>query len=176
MYPIVRLVKEVYLNRKRSALALHETHVCHLRAWPWDIDVFLDLNNGRILTLMDLGRFGFFTRQGILPKMKAKGWYGTVAGTVIRYRRRITVMQKLELRTRVLGWDDRFTYFDQVFWRNGEPCAHAVVRTAITKGKGVVQSREVAEVFGYDPVSPELPEWVKSWDAAERDRPWPPTY
>lgn len=176
MYPVVRLGKEIVLNRRRGPLALDEAHVTHVRAWPWDIDVFLDLNNGRILTLMDLGRFGFFTRQGILQKLKAKGWYGTVAGSVIRYRRRITVMQKLELRTRILGWDDRFTYFDQVFWRNGEPCAHAVIRTAITTGRGLVPSAEVAEAFGYDPVSPELPDWVRAWDDAEQARPWPPVH
>lgn len=174
MYPIVRLTKEVILNRRRDPISLGDTHVTYLRAWPWDIDVFLDLNNGRILTLMDLGRFGFFVRQGILRVLKDRGWYGTVAGTVVRYRRRITVFQRLELRTRVIGWDGRFTYFEQAFWRGDECCAHAVVRTAITSGKGIVPTDQVAEAMGYAAISPALPDWIADWAAAEMKRPWPP--
>lgn len=174
MYPFTRLAKEIFINRNRGPLAVGEVHVTRLRAWPFDIDPFLDLNNGRILTLMDLGRMGFFVRMGILKVLKERGWYGTVAGSAVRYRRRITAMQKLELRTRVIGWDDRFIYFDQAFWRGDECCAHAIVRTAITTGKGIVPTSEVAEAMGYDPVSPPLPDWVASWDGAERDRPWPP--
>ena len=174
MYPFMRLTKEVAVNRYRPPLAMGDVHVTHLRAWPLDIDPFFDLNNGRILTLMDLGRMGYFVRSGILKVLRKKGWYGTVAGSVVRYRKRITVMQKLELRTRALGWDDRFIYFDQAFWRGDDCCAHAVIRTAITTGKGFVPTSDVARALSYDPVSPPLPVWVRAWDAAEKDRPWPP--
>ena len=174
MYPVVRLARQILINRNAAPLKLADVHTTYLRAWPLDLDVFLELNNGRILTLMDLGRFGYFVRNGLTRKLKEKGWYGTVAGSAVRYRRRITVFQRLELRTRVLGWDDRFTYFDQSFWRGDECCAHAVIRTAITSGKGIVPSDQVAAALGYAPESPELPEWVKHWDGAERQRPWPP--
>lgn len=171
---MIRFTKQILLNRRATPVALEEAHVTKLRAWPWDIDVFLDLNNGRILTLMDLGRIGYFVRNGVIQALRRKGWYGTVAGSVIRYRRRITMFQKLELRTRLAGWDARFIYFDQTFWRGDECCAHAVVRTAITNGKGIVPTGEVAEVLGYAPQSPELPAWIKAWDGAEQQRPWPP--
>ncbi|MDJ0638528.1 MAG: acyl-CoA thioesterase [Paracoccaceae bacterium] len=174
MYPVIRLLKETYVNRRRAPLAVGETHVTHMRAWPWDIDIFLDLNNGRILTLMDLGRFGLFVRIGILKVMKERGWYGTVAGSAVRYRRRITVMQKLELRTKVIGWDDRFTYFDQSFWQGDTCCTQAIIRTAITTGKGIIPTSEVAQAMGFAPESPPLPDWVAAWAKAERERTWPP--
>ena len=175
MYPVVRLTNEIIRNRKAGPVALGETHLTNIRVWPWDIDVFFDLNNGRILTLMDLGRFGYFARNRVIPTLKKKGWYGTVAGSVIRYRRRITMFQRLELRTRVLGWDARFTYFDQGFWHKDQCCAHAVVRTAITDGKGIVPSKDVAELLGFHSDSPALPDWVRAWDGAEQQRPWPPS-
>lgn len=174
MYPFIRLAKEIALNRRRPPLAMGDVHVTHLRAWPFDIDPFLDLNNGRILTLMDLGRMGYFVRAGIPQVLKQRGWYGTVAGTTVRYRKRITAMQKIELRTRLLGWDHRFIYFDQAIWRVEDCCAHAVIRTAITTGKGFVPPGEVAEAMGYDPASPLLPDWILAWDSAEKQRPWPP--
>lgn len=175
MYPVIRLAKQIVLNRKAGRITLDETHLAYMRAWPWDIDVFLDLNNGRILTLMDLGRIGFFTRNGVIKTLKENGWYGTVAGSVVRYRRRITMFQRLELRTRVLGWDARFTYFEHSIWHKEHCCTHAVVRTAITNGKGIVPTDQAAKALGFDTESPPLPDWVKAWDGAEQQRPWPPS-
>lgn len=176
MYPILRLALEVRRSRKLGALAPGEVHVTSLRVRPWDIDVFLDLNNGRVLTLFDIGRFGVFTRMGTLKAIRKRGWYGTVAGTSIRYRKRITIFQKLELRTRIVGWDDKFFYFEQAFWRGGECCAHAAVRTAITSGHGIVPPGEVVAALGEDTESPGLPEWIAAWSEAETTRPWPPNF
>lgn len=174
MYPLLRTAKELWLNRNAEPLAIGQDHVTRVTAWPWDIDIFLDLNNGRVLTLFDLGRLGLFQRMGILRTLKARGWYGTVAGTAIRYRKRITMFQRLELRTRVIGWDDRFTYFEQAFWRGGDCVAHAVVRTAITGGKGIVPSAEVVRALGMPEDSPALPDWIRHWAHAEDIRNWPP--
>lgn len=175
MYPLIRTALELWKNRSADPLPVGADHLTHVTVRPWDIDIFLDLNNGRVLTLFDLGRIGLFQRMGILKSLKARGWYGTVAGTAIRYQRRITVFQRLELRTRILGWDERFTYFEQAFWR-GETCmAHAVVRTAITSGKGIVPTAEVAKALGLPDASPALPAWVRDWSRAEAERPWPPT-
>lgn len=174
MYPFIRLIKELFLARRAAPLGLDGVHVAHIRAWPWDIDMFGDLNNGRILTLMDLGRMGAFVRLGILRTLKERGWYGTVAGSAIRYRRRITMFQRLELRTRVIGWDARFTYFDQQFWRGDECCVQAIIRTAIADGTGIVPTDQVAEAMGFGTKSPDLPDWVAAWDGAEQQRPWPP--
>ncbi|MEO0946349.1 MAG: acyl-CoA thioesterase [Pseudomonadota bacterium] len=176
MYPLFRLVRTYILARGAWKLNVEETHLETLRVWPWDIDVFMELNNGRMLTLMDLGRFGYFIRNGITTKLSKNGWYGTVAGTAVRYRRRITVFQKLELHTRVLGWDERFTYIDQSFWRGEECCAQAVIRTAIADGKGIVPTEQVAELLGYPKESPPLPDWVQAWAKAETQRPWPPKH
>ena len=176
MYPFIRLGHQLIRNRRLPPLAIGETHVTSVRVWPIDLDIFRELNNGRILTLMDLGRFGLFLRLGIPGRLKANGWYGTVAGTAVRYRRRITAFQKLELRTRVAGWDDRFTYFDQALWRDGECCAHAVIRTAIVGKNGIVPAAEAAVGLGFPAESPELPDWISAWAEAERVRPWPPEY
>lgn len=174
MYPFIRIAKETVSARRTPRLGPGETHVTRLVVWPWDIDLFRDLNNGRALTLFDIGRIGLFVRMGLFRMMKARGWYGTVAGTAIRYRRRITVFQRLELRTRLIGWDARFIYFEQGFWRGGECAVHAVVRTALTTGTGIVPTAEAARAAGLPEASPELPAWVRTWAEAERLRPWPP--
>ena len=174
MYPAIRTAKEFWSTRKPAPIGIGEDHVTSLIVWPWDLDIFMELNNGRILTLFDVGRFGLFRRMGLLTALKSKGWYGTVAGSAIRYRKRITVFQKLELRTRVIGWDDRFTYFEQSFWRGDTCLVHAVLRTAITSGQGIVPTAEVAPALGMPAESPPLPRWIETWQDAEAARPWPP--
>lgn len=176
MYPYLRLFGELLSNLRVPRLDLGETHVSMFRIWPWDIDPFFELNNGRVLTLMDLGRFGTLQRLGVPQRLKELGWYGTVAGSTVRYRRRITVFQKLELRTRIVGWDERFIYFEQAIWRRSECCAHAMIRVALTEGKGIVPTSKVAAAFGFPADSPEMPTWVLAWAEAETQRPWPPQF
>ncbi|MEM7720142.1 MAG: acyl-CoA thioesterase [Pseudomonadota bacterium] len=176
MYPFFRLAGELLSNRKAPAFSIGDTHVSAFRVWPWDIDPFRELNNGRIMTLLDLGRSGTLQRLGVLQLLKELGWYGTVAGSTVRYRKRITVFQRLQLRTRIVGWDDRFVYFDQALWRNSECCAHAVVRVAVAGGKGIVPTTEVAKAVGFPPESSDLPAWIKAWANAETLRPWPPEF
>ncbi len=174
MYPFIRLAKTLFQNRNLSELPLSETHISHIRIWPWDIDPFLELNNGRVLTLMDLGRFGLLQRLSMPRLLKDNGWYGTVAGSAVRYRRRMTVFQKLELRTRIIGWDARFIYFEQAIWRASECSAHAVIRVAITTGTGIVPTVEIARALNFPAHSPPLPDWVVAWSEAEKSRLWPP--
>jgi hypothetical protein len=53
-------------------------------------------------------------RIGLIGKaLKANGWGLVVAGASVRYRARIRPFQRFELRTRVVGWDDRFVYIEQ---------------------------------------------------------------
>ena len=65
MYPFVRLIKDMVLARRAPELPILGVHVSHHRCWPQDIDVFIEMNNGRILTILDLGRTVLaFTRSG----------------------------------------------------------------------------------------------------------------
>jgi acyl-CoA thioesterase FadM len=167
---------EMYRARKLPPLTFGEVHVTKITCMPWDIDYQFEMNNGRVLTLFDIGRVVMLERLGVVKRVRKLKWYGTIAGSTIRYRRRITLFQKLEMRSRVIGWDERFNYIEQSFWResDGECCAHAVLRVAITTGKGIIPSSQVIETLGLEMPELTLPDWVKAWDGAEAQRPWPP--
>ena len=89
MYPFVRMVKEGWKFRKASALSLTDTHVSHHICWPWDLDMWVELNNGRTLTLYDLGRIPMAVRTGLIDVLRGNRWGITVAGNTVRYRRRV---------------------------------------------------------------------------------------
>ncbi len=174
MYPIIRMGKAL-IHRRKEPLDILDTVVSHHIAWPWDIDPWKDLNNGRILTLFDLGRIQLAQRAGLNAALMRNRWGIVVAGNTTRYRKRITMMQRFEMRTRCIGWDHRFLYMEQAMWRGGECCNHILIRGAITSRAGIVPPTEVAAALGHTAPSPDLPLWVQDWIKAEGERPWPPT-
>lgn len=175
MYPFFRMAKELWKFRNAPQLDLGDVHISHHRCWPQDLDFWWELNNGRTLTLMDLGRVPAANRTPMFKVMKNKGLGLTVAGNTLRYRRRVRLFDRIELRTRFLGWDERFMYIEQSMWhRNGECANNALYRSAFVGPKGIVAPSTVFEAMGYGDVSPPLSDWVKAWIEAENQRPWPP--
>lgn len=174
MYPLVRFLKEAAAARRAPPLGPFETHVSHHRCWPWDLDPWMELNNGRTLTLYDLGRLPLAMRIGLIGAMRQSGWGMSVAGASVRYRRRIKAFRLFEMRSRLLGWDARFFYFDQSIWFQDDCANQVLIRSAVTDAGGIVAPARVAEVLGQSPQSPALPGWVDAWIAAEAGRPWPP--
>lgn len=174
MYPVLRFALTLVSARRAPDLPHTGTYVSHHICWPWDLDPFLELNNGRTLTLYDLGRFGLGQRMGLLNLIKREGWGLTIAGSSARYRRRLRAFDRFEMRTRMVGWDGRFLYMEQTMWRRGTCTSHLLVRVAVTDRNGLVSTARVTAAYGVPPESPPLPDWVSAWIDAEAQRPWPP--
>lgn len=178
MYPYLRMFKEMWKFRRAPALGPLDAHVSYHRIWPQDLDPWLELNNGRTLTLFDLGRIPMARRMGLDRVLAQNGWGLTVAGVSTRYRRRVTLGQRLRQVSRVIGWDARFVYMEQSFWRDGpegaECTAQMLMRSAIVSRQGMVPPEKMVAALGHSLPSPPLPDWVQAWIAADGQRPWPP--
>lgn len=176
MFPIVRLVKDLLVARRMSPLDLTETHISNHRCWPWDLDIWLELNNGRAMTLYDLGRTMAAQRVGLIKAITRRRWAMTMAGSTVRFRRRIRGFEQFEMRSRAVCWDEKFIYLEQSMWkRNGECASHVLFRSAVTDKNGIIPPAEVLREMGHqDRASPPMPDWVAAWCAADAQRPWPP--
>ncbi len=175
MYPVFRLLSETLKHRNRT-LALSEPHVSDHICWPWDLDPWMELNNGRTLTLFDLGRIPLSQRLGIVRALRDNGWGMTVAGIHVRYRRRVRMFHRVQMFSRLIGWDARFMYVEQAMWRRGEALNHILARLTATDARGILPPDRLVAAMGYpDTPSPELPAWAQAWIAAETARPWPPS-
>ena len=176
MYPIIRLAKEFWINRNAEPLPVLGTHVSHHRCWPQDIDLFMEMNNGRILTILDLGRTSLANRVGLLKTLQKSGWGMTMAGSSVRYRKRIRPFVRLKATHRCVGWDDKFFYLEHAIWIKGECAAHALYRAAVTDKNGIVRPGDVFRSMGFEGDRPDLPPWVQNWIDADATRPWPPQF
>lgn len=173
MYPFIRLAWQFFLNRNADPLPADGMHISHHICLPSDIDLWSELNNGRTLTLYDMGRLPLAGRVGLIKTLKQQRWNLTMAGVSVRYRKRIRMWNRFEMRSRAVGYDDKFIYLEQSIWRNGECCGHAMYRSAVTDKRGIVSPDRVMEAAGLT-FDGELPDWIKAWIAADATRPWPP--
>jgi acyl-CoA thioesterase FadM len=175
MYPFFRMAKEKARYRNARPLPLLGVHKSSHICWPWDLDPWIELNNGRTLTLFDLGRIPLFSRIGIKAALRREGWRMTVAGVTVRYRHRIEVFHKVAMQSRLLGWDGRFFYVDQSMWNQKGACTtQAIYRIATTGGNGIIAPEKVVAAMDTTPPGFTLPDWVQAWIDAENQRNWPP--
>ncbi|MDB6178885.1 acyl-CoA thioesterase [Paracoccus sp. Z330] len=174
MYPLIRFIKEMIKFRNAPPLSPSGTHVSTHICWPWDLDPWIELNNGRTLTLFDLGRIPMAQRTGLLAVMRKMKWGITVAGNSTRYRRRVRMFDRFTMISRIIGWDHRFIYMEQSMWRRGECCNHMLLRSAVTSSSGIVPPSEVAKAMNLAQTPGPLPDWVQAWIDADATRTWPP--
>lgn len=171
MYPYLRLAKVVAASSLGRPLALEDVSRIRMLVWPLDIDVYPEMNNGRHLTLMDLGRVDFAIRTGILKKGHARGWGLVAAGASVRFRHRLAPLRRFALTTRLVGRDDRWFYFIHETEQGARVCSQALVRVGLRSKDGLVASSEVLAVLGRPEWKPAMPHWVLKWIEAEDARP-----
>ncbi len=119
-----------------------------MRVWPNDLDLFLHVNNGRYLTLMDLGRLHIVMRSGLLKVMRERQWHAASSAAEIRFRRPLKLWQRYELVTEVVDWDDRGFLFEQRFESGGKVYARALVNAQFRHRREHVPVETILELLG----------------------------
>ena len=99
MYPFGRLIWQMLKAGRQSKIGLWEPHVSLHYCMPWDIDMFGEMNNGRVLTLTDLGRLSLGLRCGLVDVIRRKRWSLAMAGANVRWRQRILPMRRYKMIT-----------------------------------------------------------------------------
>lgn len=153
--------------RREGALDPNTIGRIRIRVLPTDIDLLRHLNNGRYLSLFDLGRWDLLTRTGLLDAMSRNGWYAVVAAETITFRRSLEMGQRFTLETRLLGHDDRAVYLGHRAVVGGEIYASAVIRARILRRTGgTVPHDELFGAVGRPEGLPDIEPWVHEWAAA----------
>jgi acyl-CoA thioesterase FadM len=152
---------------RRPRLDLFDESVVAMRVWPTDLDVYGHMNNGRYLTVMDLGRTDLLIRSGLVVEAFRRGWGPLLGGATIRYRRSLTPLRRYQLRTKIVGWDDKWFYVRQQFTRGDEVMATALVKGLLRGKDGNVSPTEAFALVGGPDQAPDLPPEIVRWIEAE---------
>jgi acyl-CoA thioesterase FadM len=163
-----RLLLAIVKALRAPRLGPGDTVELGLRVLPTDLDLNGHMNNGRYLTIVDLGLVTMFIRSGFARLCLARGWRPMGGGSVVYFRRGLTLFQRYRLRFAIAGWDEFWTYFRFEFVRGAELCATGFAKGAAAGRDGLVRSADVYPVLGFDAPSPPFPEDLLAWIAADR--------
>lgn len=135
-----------------------------MRVLPTDLDIYRHMNNGRYLTLSDVGRIELLVRSGIYPKLRKHGWYPVVQSSTISHRKSLLPWQKFDIESRLVGVDERAVYIEHRFTVKGEVYARILLKGRFLKrGGGTVGVTEISDALGVDLAQLIVPEWVTRW-------------
>ena len=145
-----------------------------LRVYPNDLDFNGHMNNGRYLTLMDLGRLHLVFRTGLMGIVQRERLAPTLAAAQMRYRMQLLPFQPFDLESRVLCWDDKWVYMEQRFLYVKGPKAGAVAAIGLVKGafydrrtKTTMPTSDLLAKIGQTRESPPFPDYLKDWIVSE---------
>jgi len=148
---------------KPRKLSLLDTSVLTGRVWPTDLDNNLHMNNGRYLTLMDLGRFDLVARAGFMPSILKNHWFPVLGAARISYFRPLRPFRTYILKTQLVAWDEKWLYLRQEFESEGKLCARAYVQGLFLGSKGKASTKDLFAVVGFTEDPPPFPEDLAEW-------------
>ena len=147
------------------------------RVWPTDLDSNIHMNNGRYLSIMDLGRLDLMVRLGLMRHVLRQKWMPVLSAATIRYRLSLNPFQKFRLDTKIAWWDDKWFYIEQRFIICGGQKDGVVAAISFVKGsfyskktKSTIPTQDLISLLHLNDTDiPEQPAFVKSWQIAEND-------
>lgn len=152
------------MRRKRPPThGLFDTVSMEFRVRLFDIDLNMHLNNAKYLKFMDRCRLEHALVTGLLDKLTRARCNIVVANTEVSYVRELRPYQQFRVDTRILGWDEKYVYYDQRFVSRERLHTHALLRVVHQYGGKSISPQAVQEITGMNLQSPVLPEYVEQW-------------
>ena len=153
----LRLILLILSARRAARISLLDEGRIDLTVLPTDIDAFGHMNNGRFLSVMDLGRVDLLVRTGFYAVARKRRWFPLVGRISIEYRKQLLPWRRYAIETRIIGWDERWFYLEQVFSLKDQVAAIAGVKAMIRSGHGAVSTTDALAAVNMSQASPELP-------------------
>jgi acyl-CoA thioesterase FadM len=164
---LIRLVLIIIEGLFRKKLHPLSESVLHLRVLPNDLDLNLHMNNGRFLSLMDLGRLDLLIRTDLAGALVRHRWQPLVGAVNIRYKVSLLPFQRYRLHTKVIGWDEKWFYIEQRFERKNRTIAVGLVKALFRGDHRNISPEETLRLIKVHIDPPRMPERVLKWLSME---------
>lgn len=117
---------------------------------PFDLDVNFHMNNGRYLSLMDLGRVDLMIKSGVFWTLIKDGYYPVVVAESIRFKKSLDPFQSFHILTQVDSLDEKDFFISQKFYRGELLVAEGYMKGRFKKRgrKGSVSTQELLALIG----------------------------
>jgi acyl-CoA thioesterase FadM len=156
--------------RPLPRIGIFQEDMVRMRVWPQDIDFNFHLNNSRYLLAMDYGRIHLLAAMGILEPALRQRWMPLVGSVSITYRRSLALFARFELTTRMLCWDEKWFYIEQIFRSTQGLAAIAWVKGLFRAKDGNVPPQRMVDLVAPGAASPAVPESLMQWNALTKEK------
>ena len=112
---------------------------------------------------MGLARWNLLFNSEFRKAALKRGWAPVTSKETIFYRRPIKMFSCVSLKTRIVYWNDRRFYLEQIFYVKNDIRAIAYVEGLIRGSKSHLNPHEAFKVMGVEKESPALPQDMKGW-------------
>ena len=152
-------------GRLARAGAFDETEIT-MRVLPVDLDLLMHVNNGVYFSFMDFGRWDMIFRNGSYDLAQKMGWYSVVAGETIKFKKSLKLWDRFQLKTQIVGHDEKYFFIEQKFNLKGQEMARGLVKVRFLKrAGGTVAVDEVLK--GLNLQEKHVPELSHDWAQLE---------
>ena len=165
------LVASFFKARIDNALEETSLRFCVL---PNDLDLNGHMNNGRYLTIMDIGRMDYVLRLRLAGYIIKNNYIPVLSSASMRYRLPLLPFQKYELKTRIVCWDDKWVFMEHRFVIADGKKAGAVAAVGLVKGsffskktRGTIPTGDIMAAIGQTLESPPIPTYIQLWQDSE---------
>jgi len=160
-----RLIWVLLTARLRGKVQLFDISVLRLRVLANDLDFNGHINNGRYFTLADLGRLDFLIRAGVARVAIANRAVPLIGDAAGKFRKNLKLFQRYDLQSRLLGWDDKWTFMEHRFVRDDRVVGVVIIRGQLRNADGPLSPSTWLAGLGLaqDTALPLLPDWALAW-------------
>ena len=158
---------------KKKIHAMEETSLSFC-VWPNDLDLNGHMNNGRYLSIMDIGRMDWVLRLGIAGYVIKNKYIPVLSASSMRYRLPLLPFQKYDLTTRIVCWDEKWVFMEHRFVIRGGKKDGAVAAIGLVKGsfyskktRATIPTGDIMAAIGLAESSPAIPAYIAKWQESE---------
>ena len=142
-----------------------------IRVWPNDLDFNMHVNNGRILTMLDLGRFRLLHDTQLLKPSIKKRWLPVLGSAKVHFLRPLFFWDKLDIHTKVLFWDEKWIYLEQSIYVKEHLKVTAMLKAMFLSKEGErITPQQMMDLLPEPINKPNMPRKLQAWLHAEKER------
>lgn len=131
-----RLIKVLIVALFRDRLLSDNlANEVHTMVYPNDLDINLHMNNGRFLTLCDLGRIDMFVRAGLLRVIYKKKWMPIVSHVSMTFIKSLYVFDRIRVASEITHWDEKYFYSTHTIYRRDQKVAEGTSKSLVVSKK-----------------------------------------
>lgn len=138
-----------------------------LRSWFTDCDLNFHVNNARYMVFMEVARFDLSLRSGLISYCVKNKIAPMLMGSKITFRREIKPFRKINIKTKIIGYDDKFIIMEQKMVSARTLHSKGYVRVGFYKKGGFIKPEDLLSTLNLDFVQEPLSEEVRLWLASE---------